>query len=104
MKDIRQDLIRQKFRQVWERTQLDEDYAQMHRRMDDLEQRYESTMEQLPHAIQDVIRDYVSLCEAMSDRMIECACEEILFPDDIWDDSPLPPTGWPACRKRDMKA
>ena len=103
MTNLREDLIRQKFWQVWHRTQLDAEYARMYREMDELERRYESVMEQLPDDVQDVIRDYVSRCEGMSDRMLECACEEILFPGDIWDDSPLPDSGWPACRIIDLK-
>jgi hypothetical protein len=102
MKNIREDLIRQKFWQVWKRTQLDAEYAQMYREMDELERQFESVMETLPDEIQDVIRDYVMKCESMSDRMLECACEEIVFPQDIWDDSPLPPGGWPACRIIDL--
>ena len=103
MKNLREELIRQKFWQVWHRTQHDAEYARMYREMDELERRYESVMETLPHEIQDVIRDYVSRCEGMSDRMLECACEEIVFPYDIWDDSPLPDSGWPACRIIDLK-
>ena len=81
MKNIRQHLIRQKYWQVWNRTQSDPEYARLFREMDDLEKRYERLMETLPHEIQDVIRDYVTQCEGMNRRMLECACEEILFPD-----------------------
>jgi hypothetical protein len=81
MKNLRQELIRQKYWQVWNRTQTDPEYARMFAQMAGLERRYESVMEQLPHEIQDVIRDFVTQCEGMNRRMPECACEEILFPD-----------------------
>lgn len=82
MKSFKQDLIRQKYRQVWTRAQTDPEYARMLREMADLERRYEAVMEELPHEIQDVIRDYVSQCEGMSQRMLECACEELVFPNE----------------------
>ena len=81
MQNIKQELIRQKYRQVWDRTQSDPEYARMLREMDELERRYEAMMEGLPHEIQDVIRDYVTQCEGMSQRMLECACEELVFPN-----------------------
>ena len=83
MKNLGQDLIRQKYQQVWQRTQSDPEYALLFRQMDDLEKRYERIMETLPHEVQDVIRDYVDQCEDMSRRMLECACEEILHPENF---------------------
>ena len=79
MKNLRQGLIRQKYWQVWNRTQSDPEYARMFAQMAELEQRFESVMEQLPDDTQDVIRDFVMHCEDMSRRMLECACEELLF-------------------------
>ena len=81
MKNLRQELIRQKYWQIWNRTQSDPEYARMFTEMAELELQYERVMEKLPHETQDVIRDYVSQCEDMSRRMLECACEELLFPD-----------------------
>lgn len=74
-------MIRQKYRQIWDSTQSDPEYARLFAEMAGLEQRYEAAMERLPHEVQDVIRDYVSQCEAMSQRMLECACEELVFPE-----------------------
>ena len=81
MKNLKQELIRQEYWQVWNRTQSDPEYARMFAQMAELEQRFESVMEQLPDDTQDVIRDFVMHCEGMSRRMLECACEELLFPD-----------------------
>ena len=81
MKNLRQELIRQKYWQVWNRTQSDPEYARKFEEMAILEERFESAMEQLPHDTQDIIRDFVMQCEDMSRRMLECACEEILFPE-----------------------
>ena len=83
MRNLRQDLIRQKYQQVWKRTQSDPEYARMYEEMAGLERQFESVMEQLPHDTQDVIRDFVMQCEDMSRRMLECACEELVFPDII---------------------
>ena len=81
MKDIKQERIRQKYWQVWNRTQSDPEYARLFQEMAGLEQQFESVMEQLPYETQDVIRDFVMHCEDMSRRMLECACEELLFPE-----------------------
>ena len=83
MEDIKRGLIRQKYQQIWKRTQSDPEYARMFAEMAHLEERFESVLEQLPHETQDVIRDFVMQCEDMSRRMLECACEEILFPEII---------------------
>ena len=82
MQDIKQERMRQKYWQVWNRTQSDPEYARLFQEMAGLEQRFESVMEQLPYEMQDVIRDFVMHCEDMSRRMLECACEELLFPED----------------------
>ena len=81
MKNIKQELIRQKYREIWNRTQTDPEYARMYEKMGHLEAQFESVMEQLPDETQDVIRDFVMHCEDMSRRMLECACEELLFPE-----------------------
>ena len=81
MQNIKQERIRQKYWQVWNRTQSDPEYARLFQEMAGLEQRFESVMEQLPYEMQDVIRDFVMHCEDMSRRMLECACEELLFHD-----------------------
>ena len=80
MQNIKQERIRQKYWQVWNRTQSDPEYARLFQEMAGLEQQVESVMEQLPYEMQDVIRDFVMHCEDMSRRMLECACEELLFP------------------------
>ena len=80
MKNLRQELIRQKYWQVWNRTQSDPEYARMFAEMAHMEARFEAVMEQLPHEKQDIIRDFVMHCEDMSRRMLECACEELVFP------------------------
>ena len=81
MQDIKQERIRQKYWQVWNRTQSDPEYARLFQEMAGLEQRFESVMEHLPYEMQDIIRDFVMHCEDMSRRMLECACEELLFPE-----------------------
>ena len=83
MQNFKQERIRQKYWQVWNRTQSDPEYARLFQEMAGLERQFESVMEQLPYEMQDVIRDFVMHCEDMSRRMLECACEELLFPEDI---------------------
>lgn len=61
---------------IWQRGQTDPEYARLYQQMYDLEARFETAVAQLPDPVQDVIRDYVMHCEAMSWRMLEFACEE----------------------------
>ena len=81
MQNIKQERIRQKYWQIWNRTQSDPEYARLFQEMVGLEQQFESVMEQLPYETQDIIRDFVTQCEDMSRRMLECVCEELLFPE-----------------------
>ena len=74
MQNIKQELIRQKYWQVWNRTQSDPEYAHLLQQMGGLEQQFEAVMEQLPYEMQDIIRDFVTQCDDMSRRMLECAC------------------------------
>ena len=78
MNNIPQEVVRKKFWEIWEETQDDEEYARLYREMDILEPRYEAAIAELPDEVEDLIRDYVNQCEAMSHRMLECACAEIL--------------------------
>ncbi len=80
MLDLKKERIRQKYWELWDRAQRDPEYAAMFAEMDRLERRYEAVLEQLPNFSEDTIRDYVSQCEGMSRRMLELACEELLFP------------------------
>ena len=77
--DQKQELVREKYWEIWKRTQNDPEYARMYAEMAHLEERFEAVMEELPWETQDIIRDFVMQCEDMSRRMLECACEEILF-------------------------
>ena len=81
MLDNRQDRVREKYWEIWNRTQTDPEYARMYEKMGHLEAQFESVMEQLPYETQDIIRDFVMHCEDMSRQMLECACEELLFPE-----------------------
>ena len=83
MQNFKQERIRQKYWQVWNRTQSDPEYARLFQEMAGLERQFESVMEKLPYETQDVIRDFVMHCEDMSRRMLECACEEILHPENF---------------------
>ena len=83
MKDVqsKKDSVTKKYWEIWKSTQSDPEYARMYEQMAGLERQFESVMEQLPYETQDVIRDFVMHCEDMSRRMLECACEELLFPE-----------------------
>ncbi len=60
---------------VWTAGQADPAYARLYQQMYALEARFEEVVSRLDDQTQDVIRDYVMHCEAMSWRMLEFACE-----------------------------
>ena len=60
---------------VWREGQSDPEYTKLYQQMYALEAKFEEVVSQLDIQVQDVIRDYVMHCEAMSWRMLEFACE-----------------------------
>ena len=63
------DRLCQNYWDLREQVRSDPEYARMFAQMAELEQRFESVMEQLPDDTQDIIRDFVMHCEGMSHRM-----------------------------------
>ena len=61
--------------QVWEAGQSDPQYRAMLEKTRILEKKYAASLQTLPEDQRSVIFDYVSLCEQMSWRMLEIACE-----------------------------
>lgn len=61
---------------VWRAGQNDPEYKRLYMQMYELERKFEDTVGGMDDAVQDVIRDYVMHCEAMSWRMLEFACEQ----------------------------
>ena len=61
--------------QVWETGQSDPQYQTMLMKMRILERKYDAVLQTLPEAQRDIVCDYVALCEEMSWRMLETACE-----------------------------
>ena len=60
--------------QLWHEAQSDPEYAQMLVELRALEPEYEAVLKQLPAQQEDILRDYLSLCEAMSWRLFQIAC------------------------------
>ena len=62
---------------IWEAGQRDPEYARMLEEIRILENKYEAVLGTLSTEQQDVICDFLSLCEAMSWRMLEFACDQL---------------------------
>lgn len=62
--------------EIWTKGQTDPQYALLYQQMYALEAQFEEALSKLDDPIQDIIRDYVMHCEAMSWRMLEFACEQ----------------------------
>lgn len=58
----------------------DEQYSQMHQEMYALEKKYDTVLTDISTEQMDIICDFVSQCETMSQRMLELACTYMRFP------------------------
>ena len=67
---------------IWELSQMDGRYRKMLMDIRALEKEYEAAIAMLPQKQEDLVREYVSQCEAMSWRMLQIACAIMQFPDD----------------------
>ena len=61
--------------EIWDAGQNDPQYRAMLEENRILEKKYFAVLETLPEEQQDIINDFVMLCEDMSWRMLEIACE-----------------------------
>ena len=61
---------------IWKAGQSDPQYQEMLVQIRMIEKKYDAVLRTLPTDKQNIICDYVSLCEEMSWRMLEFACEE----------------------------
>ena len=77
----RDERIYEKCYQVWKRALSDPLYAYLFRERGDLEPDFEAVLANLPQQVGDFICEYIQKCEALNGRLLELACEEILFPD-----------------------
>ena len=66
---------------LYHMAKTDAQYTKMLYRCAELEAKYESVLQILSTEQKDIICDYLMLCEAMSDRMLELACTYMRFPE-----------------------
>ena len=59
---------------IWDAAQKDPLYAEMLSALKELEPKYEQVMRDLPEECKDILREYRSLCEEMSWRMLQLSC------------------------------
>ena len=69
---------RDKYWKVWDMAQQDPEYRRMLEQMRDVELQYDQVLQTLDRDGQDKVCEFVSLCEAMSERMLEVALEQYL--------------------------
>ena len=75
------DEIRAKVWKVWELGKTDLQYRLMLEELREKEKEYGKVLGTLSEEQCDIVCDYVSLCEAMSWRMLEVACLLMEFPE-----------------------
>ena len=61
------------------RVQDDGEYARMQEMLKGLEPQYAAALKKLPVKDRELVERYILLRESMSSRMLEWACEQILF-------------------------
>ena len=77
MKD--HDKVCQAYWDIRARVQDDAEYARMREMLRDLEPQYAAALKKLPVKDRELVERYILLRESMSSRMLEWACEQILF-------------------------
>ena len=70
---------RQRLYALWDQAQTDLKYKDMLKEMRELEKRYELVIDTLLEGDRDTVCDFVSLCEAMSWRILEIAAQKMVF-------------------------
>ena len=65
---------------IWELGQSEAEYRAMLINIRQLEREYERILQDLHAEQESVLRDYVSLCEEMSWRMLQIACATMRLP------------------------
>ena len=73
------DKVCQAYWDIRARVQDDGEYARMREMLKDLEPLYAATLKKLPVKDRELVERYILLRESMSSRMLEWACEQILF-------------------------
>ena len=79
MKEELTNTQHQRLKTLWDISQTELVYKDMLEEMRLLEKQYEEVIERLDDTSRDVICDYVSLCEAMSWRILEIAAQQMVF-------------------------
>ena len=70
---------RQRLYALWDQAQTDLKYKDMLKEMRELEKRYELVIDTLLEGDRATVCDFVSLCEAMSWRILEIAAQKMVF-------------------------
>ena len=60
---------------------VDSKYTEMFQQCAELEAKYDHVLNELSTEQMDIICDFLTHCEAMSDRLLELACTYMRFPE-----------------------
>lgn len=75
----RADTVREKYWKIRELAQSDVQYRYLTIQLRALDKAYEQVLQGLPEEQRDIVCNFVSMCEQMSERMLEVACEKMDF-------------------------
>ena len=70
---------KEKYWKIWDMAQTDPMYRMLYLQLKKLDPEFDRIMMTLPYGDRDMVSDFVSLCEEMSSRMLEVACENMDF-------------------------
>lgn len=74
------DLVERRMDLIEQLSKNDMKYKGMHKQLVILERQFDRVISSLPHEGQDIVCDFVMLCEEMSPRQLEIACTHMEFP------------------------
>lgn len=76
------DKARNRCNRVWDMAHMDGEYHQLGQENRTLERIYFSVLNFMPIEQQDRIQNFLMNCEGMSWRMLEVACEKMIFAEE----------------------
>lgn len=68
-----------KFWKIWDMAQSDPAYRMKLLHLRKLDREFDRVMQGLTNEDRDVVSDFISICEELSTRMLEVACENMEF-------------------------
>lgn len=74
---------RKRFHKIWRMSQVDPDYLRMLIRTEEVENEYVKQLALMPSDVRCLMQEYAAQCEILHWRMLQIACEQMRFPEEL---------------------